>query len=192
MCTLAATDKIYMYVYIRLSKCWKTPEMLSIKRVRFVIHAGKGISMVASVRRQQQTSPPPPSPPPKKVGVYISRSLHWLSENTCRLFQVWCGKTKWSKSSLYWMEVCTPCKTKTWFFIATASHLKRTCMFLILSLKYCHEHTEYCRSTWKCGLILYDFHEGFRQRHLKRLLVTINFSKNEGNIIIYPKGGLFY
>ena len=166
---------------------WKNTRNVIYKTSAVRNSRSKGNIDGSKCARQQQTSPPK-----RKVGVYISRSLHWLSENTCSLFQVWCGKTKWSKSSLYWIEVCTPCKTKTWFFIATASHLKRTCMFLILSLKYCHEHTEYCRSTWKCGLILYDFHEGFRQRHLKRLLVTINFSKNEGNIIIYPKGGLFY
>ena len=34
-CTLAATDKIY--VYILRSECGKTPEMFSIKRVRLVI-----------------------------------------------------------------------------------------------------------------------------------------------------------
>ena len=43
---LAATDKIY--VHILRSKRGKTPEMFSIKRVRFVILARKGISIVAS------------------------------------------------------------------------------------------------------------------------------------------------
>ena len=39
---LAATDKIY--VYILRSKCGKTPEMFSIKRVRFVTNS-KGINI---------------------------------------------------------------------------------------------------------------------------------------------------
>ena len=50
---LAATDKIY--VYILRSKCGKTPEMFSIKRVRFVILTRKGISIIAIARWQQQT-----------------------------------------------------------------------------------------------------------------------------------------
>ena len=48
---LAETDKIH--VYILRSKCGKTPEMLSIIRVRFLILALKGILttlMVARVR----------------------------------------------------------------------------------------------------------------------------------------------
>ena len=49
---LAATDKIY--VYILRSKCGKTPEMFSIKRVRFVILTRKGISIIAIARWQQQ------------------------------------------------------------------------------------------------------------------------------------------
>ena len=36
-----------MYVYILRSKCGKTPEMFSIKRVRFVILTRKGISIIA-------------------------------------------------------------------------------------------------------------------------------------------------
>ena len=44
-----------MYVYILRSKCGKTPEMFSIKRVPLVILARKEIEIVASVRWQQQT-----------------------------------------------------------------------------------------------------------------------------------------
>ena len=50
---LAATDKIY--VHILCSKCSKTPEMFSIKRVLLVILSRKEISIVAIVRLQQQT-----------------------------------------------------------------------------------------------------------------------------------------
>ena len=52
---LAATDEIYEYIL--RSKCGKTPEMFSIKRVWFIIVARKGISIVhvASMRWQQQT-----------------------------------------------------------------------------------------------------------------------------------------
>ena len=47
---LAETDKIK--VYISRSKYREKPEMLSIKRVQFVILARNGISIVASVRWQ--------------------------------------------------------------------------------------------------------------------------------------------
>ena len=50
---LAATDKIC--VHILRSKCSKTPEMFSIKRVPLVILSRKEISIVAIVRWQQQT-----------------------------------------------------------------------------------------------------------------------------------------
>ena len=43
------------YVYILRSKCGKPPETLSIKHVRFIILARKGISIVARVRWQKQT-----------------------------------------------------------------------------------------------------------------------------------------
>ena len=52
-CALAVTHKVY--VYIRRSKCGKTPEMFSTKRVPLVIIARKGISIVASVLWQQHT-----------------------------------------------------------------------------------------------------------------------------------------
>ena len=42
-------------VYILRSKCEKPPEMLSIKRMRFIIPARNGISIVARVRWQKQT-----------------------------------------------------------------------------------------------------------------------------------------
>ena len=50
---LAATDKIYVHIF--RSKCRKTPEMFSIKRVPLVILSRKEISIVAIVRWQQQT-----------------------------------------------------------------------------------------------------------------------------------------
>ena len=45
---LVEIDKIYLYILRH--KCGKTLEMLSIKRVRFVILAGKGILIGAIVR----------------------------------------------------------------------------------------------------------------------------------------------
>ena len=45
-CALAVTHKIYVY-FLR-SKCGKTPEMFSTKRVPLVIIVRKGISIVAS------------------------------------------------------------------------------------------------------------------------------------------------
>ena len=44
---LEETEKIY--VHILRSKCGKTPEMLSIKRVRFLVVAEMGILMAARV-----------------------------------------------------------------------------------------------------------------------------------------------
>ena len=52
-CALGATHKIY--VYNLRSKCGKTPEMFSIKRVPLVILSRKETSIVAIVRWQQQT-----------------------------------------------------------------------------------------------------------------------------------------
>ena len=48
-------QKQKIYVYMLRSKCGKPPEMLSIKRVRFIIPARKGISIVARVHWQKQT-----------------------------------------------------------------------------------------------------------------------------------------
>ena len=50
-------------VYILRSKCGKTPEMFSVKRVRFVILARKGISIIASALAATD-----------KIYVYILRS----------------------------------------------------------------------------------------------------------------------
>ena len=58
-CALGATHKIY--VYILRSKCGKTPEMFSIKRVPLVILSRKETSIVAIVRSD-------------KIYVYILRS----------------------------------------------------------------------------------------------------------------------
>ena len=52
-CRKPATDKIY--AHILRSKCRKTPEMLSIKRVPLVTLFRKEMSIVAIVRWQQQT-----------------------------------------------------------------------------------------------------------------------------------------
>ena len=46
---LAETDKIY--VYTLRSKCGKTPEMMPLKRVQFVILALKGILRTLMVAR---------------------------------------------------------------------------------------------------------------------------------------------
>ena len=48
-------QKQKIYVYVLRSKCEKPPEMLSIKRVRFIILAQNGISIVARVHWQKQT-----------------------------------------------------------------------------------------------------------------------------------------
>ena len=52
-----------IYVFILRSKCGKTPEMFSIKRVRFVIFVRKGISIIASALAATD-----------KIYVYILRS----------------------------------------------------------------------------------------------------------------------
>ena len=49
-----AENRKYMCIFFVLNV--KPPEMLSIKRVRFIIPARKGISIVARVRWQKQTS----------------------------------------------------------------------------------------------------------------------------------------
>ena len=52
-----------IYVFILRSKCGKTPEMFSLKRVRFVIFVRKGISIIASALAATD-----------KIYVYILRS----------------------------------------------------------------------------------------------------------------------
>ena len=52
-----------IYVFILRSKCGKTPEMFSIKRVRFVIFVRKGISIIAGALAATD-----------KIYVYILRS----------------------------------------------------------------------------------------------------------------------